>query len=227
MPWLLVLRAVNCCWARRRRAPVQRINTLTVADRDRYLRSGVELGQGTDQIRGAVYDLFTVSELSAALRRRVDRVGRFFLLLALGLVGWVVCLSIKLPARQLAVYYDIAWVGFDSGLAFSLLLTGALMIKRSPHVVLPAAGTAALLLADAWFDVVTGRGGALVVGHRVRCSGGAAAGGPLRDRCPACDPPTDACPRAERANQILVARAQGPAGRCTLPTCTGTVDGMD
>jgi len=37
------------------------------------------------------------------------------------------------------------------------------VIKRSPHVVLPAAGTAALLLADAWFDVVTARGGALVV----------------------------------------------------------------
>lgn len=104
-----------------------------------------------------------VSELSTALRRRVDRVGRFFLLMAVGLVVWVVYLAIKLPGRQLAVHYDIAWVGFDSGLAVALLLTGALVIKRSPHVVLPAAGTAALLLADAWFDVVTARGGALVV----------------------------------------------------------------
>ena len=91
-----------------------------------------------------------VSELSAALRRRVDRVGRFFLLMAVGLVVWVVYLAIKLPGRRLAVHYDIAWVGFDSGLAVALLLTGALVIKRSPHVVLPAAGTAALLLADAW-----------------------------------------------------------------------------
>ncbi len=104
-----------------------------------------------------------VSELSAALRRRVDRVGRFFLLMAVGLVVWVVYLALKLPGRRLAVHYDIAWVGFDSGLAVALLLTGALVINRSPHVVLPAAGTAALLLADAWFDVVTARGGALVV----------------------------------------------------------------
>jgi len=104
-----------------------------------------------------------VSDLSAALRRRVDRVGRFFLLMAGALVLWIVFLAVKLPTRKVAVHYDIAWVGFDSGLAAALLVTGALLIRRSPHVVLPAAGTATLLLADAWFDVVTARGYALVL----------------------------------------------------------------
>ncbi len=36
-----------------------------------------------------------------------------------------------------------------------LLVTGILVVRRHPAVVLPAAATAALLLSDAWFDIVT------------------------------------------------------------------------
>lgn len=104
-----------------------------------------------------------MNDVGAALRRRVDRVGRFFLLMAFGLLFWVAYLAVKLPTHKVAFHYDIAWVGFDCGLAAALLVTGALVLRRSPHVILPAAGTAALLLADAWFDVVTSRGEALAL----------------------------------------------------------------
>jgi len=132
-----------------------------------------------------------VSELSTALRRRVDRVGRFFLLMAVGLVVWVVYLAIKLPGRRLAVHYDIAWVGFDSGLAVALLLTGALVIKRSParrptsrRYCGAVAGRCVVRRRDGPWRRACG-------GHRVRGRGGAAAGGPLRDRCPSRDPAAD------------------------------------
>jgi hypothetical protein len=94
-------------------------------------------------------------DLDAARRRRIDRVGRFYLLAAALLVPWVVYLAVVLPSRQLSAHYDLAWAGFDAALAVSLLVTGVLVVRHSPSVVLPAAGTAALLVTDAWFDVVT------------------------------------------------------------------------
>jgi hypothetical protein len=94
-------------------------------------------------------------DLDAALQRRVGRVGRFYLLAATLLVPWVVYLAVVLPSRQLSAHYDLAWAGFDAALAASLLVTGVLVVRRSPSVVLAAAGTAALLVTDAWFDVVT------------------------------------------------------------------------
>lgn len=36
-------------------------------------------------------------------------------------------------------------------------MTGALLIRRTPHVILPAAAAATLLLADGWFDAVASR----------------------------------------------------------------------
>lgn len=94
-------------------------------------------------------------DLDGALLRRVDRVGRFYVVAAVLLVPWVVYLAAVLPSRQLSAHYDLAWVGFDAVLAVSLLVTGVLVVRHSPSVVLPAAGTAALLFTDAWFDVVT------------------------------------------------------------------------
>lgn len=99
--------------------------------------------------------LDALHDLDEALLRRVDRVGRFYLVAAVLLVPWVVYLATVLPSRQLSAHYDLAWAGFDAALAVSLLVTGVLVVRHSPSVVLPAAGTAALLLTDAWFDVVT------------------------------------------------------------------------
>ncbi len=92
---------------------------------------------------------------TAAPVRFVGRIGHLYLLAALVLVPWVGYLAVVLPERQVAANYDLAWVGFDLGLVAALLVTGVLIVRRSPWVVLTAASTAALLTTDAWFDVVT------------------------------------------------------------------------
>lgn len=97
---------------------------------------------------------------TAARVRFVGRIGHLYLLAALVLVPWVAYLAVVLPDRQVAANYDLAWVGFDIGLVVALLVTGVLIVRRSPWVVVTAASTAALLATDAWFDVVTSPHGA-------------------------------------------------------------------
>ena len=80
-------------------------------------------------------------------------------LTAIGLVPWTLWLTFSLPSRHLTDHYDLAWVGFDIGLATALALTARATIRRSPWVVPLAAATGTMLLCDAWFDVVTSRGG--------------------------------------------------------------------
>ena len=52
-------------------------------------------------------------------------------------------------------HYDAAWVGFDIGLVAVFAATARAAYRRSTLLVPLAAATCALLLADAWFDVVT------------------------------------------------------------------------
>ena len=76
-------------------------------------------------------------------------------LFGLGLLPWTLWLGLSLPSRKVAEHWDLAWVGFDLVLAASLLATAAALVRRSPWLRAFAASTGALLLADAWFDVVT------------------------------------------------------------------------
>ncbi len=96
-------------------------------------------------------------------RRRSGEVGRLYLLLTVGLLGWIVVLALRLPSRHVAPHYGLAWVGFDVGLAGVMLATGFLAMRRSPRLVLTAAATAAMLVTDAWFDVMTSVGSGQVV----------------------------------------------------------------
>jgi hypothetical protein len=83
------------------------------------------------------------------------RVGAVIALAGAALVPWLVVLATTLPAVATARNWPEAWVGLDAMEAAGLLATGLLLRAGSP-LVSPAAGaTAALLLADAWFDVVT------------------------------------------------------------------------
>jgi hypothetical protein len=51
-------------------------------------------------------------------------------------------------------HWDLAWSGFDMGLAVAFLLTALAAWRRSPWVGALAAATGTLLLTDAWFDIV-------------------------------------------------------------------------
>jgi hypothetical protein len=57
-----------------------------------------------------------------------------------------------------AAHWEVAWGGFDVGLAVLLIATAVTLIRRSPTAEIFAAMTAAFLFCDAWFDVLTSRG---------------------------------------------------------------------
>jgi hypothetical protein len=80
------------------------------------------------------------------------------MLFALALAPWIAWLLVSLPSQEVAAHWEIAWGGFDIGLAVLLVATAATLIRRSPSAEIFAAMTAALLFCDAWFDVLTSRG---------------------------------------------------------------------
>jgi hypothetical protein len=75
--------------------------------------------------------------------------------LSLILLPWTVYLAYSLPSRQVSADYDVAWAGFDVMLMVALASTGYFALRRSRYLATAAAATAALLLVDAWFDVMT------------------------------------------------------------------------
>ena len=71
-----------------------------------------------------------------------------------GLLPWAVWLSAALKPDHLTGRWDIAWSGFDVGLALAFCGTAVAAWRRSPWVATFSAATGTLLLCDAWFDVL-------------------------------------------------------------------------
>jgi hypothetical protein len=78
-----------------------------------------------------------------------------FALSAIVLVPWIVFLVRSLPSTHAAAHWDIAWAGFDVGLALLLLGVAVSAWRRSPWLEGAATAAAALLVVDAWFDILT------------------------------------------------------------------------
>ncbi len=74
---------------------------------------------------------------------------------ALVLLPWIVYLAVRLPNHYVARNWAAAWVGFDVLLLVMFVLTAILVLLRRQLLVLSAFGTGALLVCDAWFDVLT------------------------------------------------------------------------
>jgi hypothetical protein len=72
----------------------------------------------------------------------------------IGLLPWAVWLSASLNAKHSTNHWDLAWSGFDTGLAVMFLSTAVAAYLRSPWVGALAAATGTLLVTDAWFDIV-------------------------------------------------------------------------
>ena len=72
----------------------------------------------------------------------------------LGLLPWAVWLASWLPPTHQSAHWDLAWSGFDVGLAVCFCGTAVAAHRRSPWVGAFAAATGTLLLTDAWFDVI-------------------------------------------------------------------------
>jgi hypothetical protein len=78
----------------------------------------------------------------------------------LALLPWLLVLAAALPTAPSVPHWPAAWVGLDALEALGLTATGALLLRRDPRHPLTAAATAALLIVDAWFDIVTSASGA-------------------------------------------------------------------
>jgi hypothetical protein len=96
-------------------------------------------------------ELVTESELTRMRRvRLVLMVGAI-----VGLIPWIIYLSITLPDRYIAHNWTATWVGFDILLLLFLASTAVLGLMRRQLLVLTAFTTGILLICDAWFDVMT------------------------------------------------------------------------
>lgn len=81
--------------------------------------------------------------------------GPVFGLFTLILLPWTVHVAASLPSRQVSESYDVAWAGFDVMLLLALAGTAYFALCRSRYLVAVATTAATLLMADAWFDVLT------------------------------------------------------------------------
>lgn len=72
-----------------------------------------------------------------------------------GLIPWIVYLSITLPDRYIANNWTATWVGFDVLLLLFMASTAVLGLLRRQLLILTAFTTGVLLVCDAWFDVMT------------------------------------------------------------------------
>jgi hypothetical protein len=81
--------------------------------------------------------------------------GPAFIACSAVLIPWTVYLGLSLPSRQLSPHYNIAWAGFDGLLLAALGATGYFALRRSRYLAITAAAASALLIVDAWFDIMT------------------------------------------------------------------------
>lgn len=75
-------------------------------------------------------------------------VGPVFAVLAVLTVPWGIYLAMRLPHRQVALHYDVAWGGFDIALALALAGTAWTAWRRSRWIPVAASLNATLLGVD-------------------------------------------------------------------------------
>jgi hypothetical protein len=73
---------------------------------------------------------------------------------ALALVPSLVIVLVVVPPVQVAHHLRLAWTGLDVCELLALAATGLALHRRSPITVIPATVTGALLLCDAWINII-------------------------------------------------------------------------
>jgi hypothetical protein len=88
---------------------------------------------------------------------------RFLSLCCLVLIPWTIGLGVTLPRHYLVENWPLAWTGFDA-ILLGCLSTTAWALWKQRQVAVPAAMvTSALLLCDAWFDILTAHPGRCMI----------------------------------------------------------------
>jgi predicted membrane protein len=77
-----------------------------------------------------------------------------FAVVGIGLLPWTVWLSTSLASHHVTHRWDLAWTGFDIGLALLFLATAIAAYRRSVWVAALASALGTMLIVDAWFDIV-------------------------------------------------------------------------
>jgi predicted membrane protein len=77
-----------------------------------------------------------------------------FAVVGIGLLPWTVWLSTSLASHHVTHRWDLAWTGFDIGLALLFLATVIAAYRRSVWVAALASALGTMLIVDAWFDIV-------------------------------------------------------------------------
>jgi hypothetical protein len=73
----------------------------------------------------------------------------------IGLLPWAFWLSSSLPNTHHSAHWDVAWSGFDVGLAACFCATALAAYRRAvAWAGAFAAATGTMLIVDAWFDVL-------------------------------------------------------------------------
>ncbi|MGX9789260.1 hypothetical protein [Mycobacterium sp. MMS18-G62] len=94
--------------------------------------------------------------LSASALTRLRRIRLVLMIGAtIGLIPWIVYLSVTLPDKYVAHNWTATWVGFDILLLIFLATTAVLGLLRRQLLILTAFTSGVLLIGDAWFDVMT------------------------------------------------------------------------
>jgi len=86
--------------------------------------------------------------------RRIGWLAVVFGVVGLALIPWTLYLAATLPGRHEQHAYALTWAGFDVALAVLLAATGYGLLRGRLWVQGVAAAAAALLVCDAWFDVL-------------------------------------------------------------------------
>jgi hypothetical protein len=80
------------------------------------------------------------------------------LLSCLGLSGWVIYLSLSIPASYSTSSWRVAWVGFDIGMLMDLVAATLSVWRKKASAVIYLGVLGAALIIDAWFDIATSSG---------------------------------------------------------------------
>jgi hypothetical protein len=74
---------------------------------------------------------------------------------SIGMIPWLVYLSMTLPENYVAHNWPATWIGFDMLLAAFMVATAVFGYLRRQVLLFAAFTSGVLLICDAWFDLMT------------------------------------------------------------------------
>jgi hypothetical protein len=78
---------------------------------------------------------------------------------AAAMVPWVFVLGRSLPETTQVRHWPVVWIGLDLAMALGCATTARLAHRGDDRARLSASAVAALMVMDAWFDVLTAQAG--------------------------------------------------------------------